>query len=45
MEGPLRGARAGTLEALEMALQDAGVIFIAENDEGPGVRLKKVKPD
>ncbi|GEO14434.1 helix-turn-helix domain-containing protein [Microvirga aerophila] len=41
LEGPLRSAKAGTLEALEMAFQAAGVIFIAENGEGPGVRLKK----
>jgi transcriptional regulator with XRE-family HTH domain len=27
--------------AIERALQEAGVIFVAENGEGPGVRLKK----
>jgi transcriptional regulator with XRE-family HTH domain len=26
---------------IQQALQDAGVIFIDENDEGPGVRLRK----
>jgi transcriptional regulator with XRE-family HTH domain len=39
-----RGARAPrevTLLALQAALEAAGVIFIAENGEGPGVRLRK----
>lgn len=39
-----RGARAPrdvTLEALRSALERAGVIFIAENGEGAGVRLRK----
>jgi hypothetical protein len=43
-----RGARSPhgtTLEALQQALEAAGVIFIAENGEGPGVRLKKERPD
>ena len=26
-------------------METAGIIFIAENGEGPGVRLKKQKPD
>lgn len=30
-----------TLEAVQRALEDAGVIFVEENGEGPGVRLKK----
>lgn len=30
-----------TLEAIRNALEDAGVIFIAENGEGAGVRLRK----
>lgn len=29
------------LKAIEAALEAAGVIFIAENGEGPGVRLRK----
>jgi DNA-binding transcriptional regulator YiaG len=29
------------LEAMRAALQSAGVIFVSENGEGPGVRLKK----
>jgi len=30
-----------TVDALRVALEAAGVIFIDENGEGPGVRLKK----
>ena len=30
-----------TLEKLQAALEAAGVIFVAENGEGPGVRLRK----
>lgn len=30
-----------TIEALHRALSDAGVVFIDENGEGPGVRLRK----
>lgn len=29
------------IEALRLSLEAAGVIFVAENEEGPGVRLKK----
>ena len=39
-----RGARSPlnrTLTDIQRALEDAGVIFIDEDDEGPGVRLKK----
>ena len=32
---------AANLTALRTALEAAGVIFVAENGEGPGVRLKK----
>ncbi|WP_338127301.1 XRE family transcriptional regulator [Thalassospira xiamenensis] len=32
---------ATTLDKITRALENAGVIFIAENGEGPGVRLKK----
>jgi hypothetical protein len=35
------GGRASTGEALQSALEAAGVIFIDENGEGPGVRLRK----
>lgn len=30
-----------TLDALRRALEEAGVIFVAENGDGPGVRLRK----
>jgi transcriptional regulator with XRE-family HTH domain len=30
-----------SIEAIQRALESAGVIFIEENDEGPGVRLRK----
>ncbi len=33
-----------TVEAIRAALEKAGVIFVEENGEGPGVRLKKKKP-
>ncbi len=39
-----RGARQPykrTLLDIRRALEDAGVIFIDESDEGPGVRLRK----
>jgi transcriptional regulator with XRE-family HTH domain len=32
-----------TLSAIRRALEKAGVIFVEENGEGPGVRLKKAK--
>lgn len=31
------------MRAIARALEDAGVIFVAENGEGPGVRLRKQK--
>jgi hypothetical protein len=31
-----------TLAAIRAALEAAGVIFVAENGDGPGVRLRKV---
>ena len=33
--------KASTLTAIQRALESAGVIFVAENGEGPGVRLRK----
>lgn len=30
-----------TIDAIRRALETAGVIFVAENGEGPGVRLRK----
>lgn len=34
-----------TVDALQAALEAAGVIFIDENGEGPGVRLRKPAAD
>ena len=34
-------AQPRTVDALVDALQNAGIVFVAENGEGPGVRLKK----
>lgn len=39
-EGPLRGTYEN-ISRIITALETAGVIFIDENGEGPGVRLKK----
>lgn len=36
-----RSPIANNLAALRAALEAAGVIFVPENGEGPGVRLKK----
>ncbi len=33
--------KASTVQAIKAALESAGVIFVPENGEGPGVRLKK----
>ncbi len=30
-----------TIDAIRVALENAGVVFVDENGEGPGVRLKK----
>jgi predicted transcriptional regulator len=37
-------ATTSTVAAIKGALEAAGAIFIAENGEGPGVRLKKNPP-
>ena len=34
-------ARAKSLVAIQEALEEAGIIFINEDEEGPGVRLSK----
>jgi ribosome-binding protein aMBF1 (putative translation factor) len=34
-------ARLSSVEKMQRALESAGVIFVAENGEGPGVRLRK----
>lgn len=36
-----RVPRASTIAAIRAALEAAGVIFVEENSEGPGVRLRK----
>ena len=35
-------SKQSTIDAMRQALEAAGVLFIAENGEGPGVRLRKV---
>lgn len=40
--GPI-GANTSTEVAIRRAFNEAGVIFIDENGQGPGVRLRKVK--
>lgn len=40
MAGPLQG-RTDTVQKIQDSLERAGVIFISENGEGPGVRLRK----
>jgi transcriptional regulator with XRE-family HTH domain len=35
--------RERTVDAIRAALEAAGVIFVEENGEGPGVRLRKGK--
>jgi len=42
LDGDL-GARADTAAKIVAALEAAGVIFVDENGEGPGVRLRKSK--
>ncbi|HEY9566925.1 MAG TPA: transcriptional regulator, partial [Thalassobaculum sp.] len=40
LDGPLMGARVGTVEAIRVCLEAAGVEFIPANGGGPGVRLR-----
>jgi len=40
IKGPI-SANAATVEKITKALETAGVLFIPENGEGPGVRLRK----
>ena len=42
-EGGSTRPHASTLGAMRRALESAGVIFVEENGEGPGVRLRKKK--
>lgn len=37
-------ARVSSVEKMRRALEAAGVIFVPENGEGPGVRLRKMAP-
>jgi hypothetical protein len=41
--GPLRSSAENVLK-VQHALENAGVIFIDADEEGPGVRLKAEKP-
>ena len=41
-EGPATGL-ANNVKAVRAALEASGVIFVEENGEGPGVRLRKAK--
>lgn len=41
MTGPLTRVHVETLQAIQGALEQAGVEFIDENGGGPGVRLRK----
>ena len=40
-ERQARAPRARTLTSLAQCFESAGVIFVAENGDGPGVRLRK----
>ena len=42
-DGPLRG-NAGNVWKVQQALEDAGVIFIDQDELGPGVRLREPIP-
>jgi transcriptional regulator with XRE-family HTH domain len=37
-------ARQSTMDRLQQALENAGVVFIDENGGGPGIRLRKQQP-
>jgi hypothetical protein len=37
-------ASSEAMSAIQKALEKAGVIFVAENGDGPGVRLRKESP-
>lgn len=45
LENGHSGGLAETLRKLQVTLETAGVIFVAENGEGPGVRLRKKELD
>jgi transcriptional regulator with XRE-family HTH domain len=37
--------RESTLQSIQRALEAAGVVFVAENGDGPGVRLRKSRSE
>jgi transcriptional regulator with XRE-family HTH domain len=43
-ESGKREPYSSTLHAIRASLESAGVIFVEENGEGPGVRLRKAHP-
>jgi len=40
-EASERTARSATVEVIQRAFEEAGVIFVDANGDGPGVRLRK----
>lgn len=42
-EGGNKAPMRNNLVAMRRALEEAGVIFVPENGEGPGVRMRKVR--
>lgn len=44
-ENQLIPMREATIQRIKLALEAAGVKFIPANGDGPGVQLKKKKPD
>jgi transcriptional regulator with XRE-family HTH domain len=44
MEAARASVKSSTVAKVRAALEAAGVIFVEENGEGPGVRLKKQTP-
>ena len=43
-EGGEREPRHATLDVIRRAFEAAGVIFVDENGDGPGVRMRKKRP-
>ena len=44
LDGPV-STTTNTARAITSALEAAGVLLVHENGEGPGVRLRKVRPE
>lgn len=44
-EGGASAPRNATLTVIRAALEAAGVIFVTENGEGPGVRMRKARSE